>query len=307
MFYFVILNRNGKRFLEYCLPTVLNQSYEKIKIIIVDTNSKDGSIELVEKMNHSKIDLIVLPTEPGYAFKNNLGIKKALSDPDCEYICLLNNDTKINRDFCKEVIKAGKKFKDAGIISPKYYYMGTNKIQVAGGGNFSDKSPAGEIQLGAKEEDLGQWDKVQFIDYAYGAGWVVRPEVVRKTGYLDPHWGFGFEEPDFCNRAKRFGFRTIYLPTATVEHEVGGTSKNKPTLDVMVKIRLTYARNYFRFLIKHYSLSFAFKMELKRVWNAILHIYKPYMLFFEFYSVVWNIVFLFQTLGLKKMKKEIYD
>lgn len=306
MFYFIILNRNGKHFLEDCIPTLFNQTHKNIKIIIIDTMSTDKSVEYINSLNDKRIELIIEDKERGYAYKNNLGIKKALQDPLCELICLLNNDTKINKDFCKEMIKASKN-KGVGILSPKYLYMGTNKIQVAGGGNFTKENLTGEKQIGHDELDTGQYEKNTLIDFGYGAGWAMNPQAFRKVGLLDPNWIFGFEEPDFCLRAKRFGYTTMYVPKAIVEHAVGGSSKAKKNKRVLLTIKLVYARNYLRFLIKHYPIKKAISFELKRFVKILLNITKPHVIILEVYSIIWNILNLPLTLKLKKQKRENYE
>ena len=307
MFYFIILNRNGKHFLLDCLPTLFSQTHKKTKIIIIDTRSTDGSIEYIKSLKNKNLDLIIEEKERGYAYKNNLGIKIALKDNTCTHICLLNNDTKINPKFCEEIIKASNKFKKAGIFSPKYLYMGTNKIQVAGGGNFSSEVLTGEKQIGHDEMDHGQYDKYAEIDFGYGAGWVILPEAFNKVGLLDPNWVFGFEEPDFCKRAKRFGYKTMYIPKAIVEHAVGGSAKAKKNASVLLTIKLVYARNYFRFLIKHYPFPKALRFEAKKVLKAIKKINRPHILILEVYSTLWNLIHLSKTLHLKKMEREEYD
>ena len=220
---------------------------------------------------------------------------------------MLNNDTIINKNFCKEIEKTQKKFKNAGIISPKFVYMSNpKKIQVAGGGHFTKVCPTGENQIGANEIDTGKYEKETEIDFGYGAGWVLTPKCINKVGLLDNDWFLGFEEPDFCLRTKSKGFTTIYCPKAIVEHDIGGTSKGKKKFWIKFAIKRVYARNYFRFLIKHYSLSKATKIQLKRTLNAALNVKKPHLICLELYSIIWNIIFLPKTL-LTKRRESYYE
>lgn len=293
MFYFIILNRDGKHYLENCIPSLINQTYKKIKIIIIDTFSKDGSTEYIKSLKNNKILLIEKERERGYAYKNNIGIKIALKDKNCKAICLLNNDTQINKNFSKNMLIAIKKFKDCGIFSPKYFYFGTNKIQVAGGGYFTKEHPTGEKQIGSNEIDKGQYNKYEKIDFAYGAGWTITPKTFKKIGLLDNDWFLGFEEPDYCKRAIKNKINTLYVPNAIVEHAVGGTSKGNKKTSIKIKIKLVYARNYLRFLIKHYSLKKIIYYEGKRLIKCIK---KPHLIILELYSITWNLLFLPKTI-----------
>ena len=55
----IIVNYNGKIFLEQCLESLCKVNYENFEIIVVDNNSTDGSIELVTK-NYTSIILLKL-------------------------------------------------------------------------------------------------------------------------------------------------------------------------------------------------------------------------------------------------------
>jgi len=45
----IVVNFNGRRFLEKCFSSIMSQTYPSLELIFVDNGSKDGSVELVEK------------------------------------------------------------------------------------------------------------------------------------------------------------------------------------------------------------------------------------------------------------------
>ena len=45
----IIVNFNGKRFLQDCLSSLLKQTYPPFEVILVDNASHDGSVEFVQE------------------------------------------------------------------------------------------------------------------------------------------------------------------------------------------------------------------------------------------------------------------
>ena len=46
--------KNGEKFLEECIKSVLNQSYKDFEYIIIDGNSSDGTSEVIKKANRNQ-------------------------------------------------------------------------------------------------------------------------------------------------------------------------------------------------------------------------------------------------------------
>src|SRR5690606_38016835 len=92
----IIVNWNGKEVLENCLRSLKGINYPNWELILVDNGSTDGS----EKIS-TKHTLIKNNTNVGFATANNQGYKKAKG----EYILLLNNDTKVTKNFLTEMVE----------------------------------------------------------------------------------------------------------------------------------------------------------------------------------------------------------
>lgn len=111
----IIVNFNGKKFLQSCIDSILNQTYpqEKIEIIIVDNSSSDGSVFFLRK-NYPSLKIIELSSNLGFTGGNNVGIDHATGD----YLIFLNNDTAVDSHWVEELIDASKSIK-TGIVSSK--------------------------------------------------------------------------------------------------------------------------------------------------------------------------------------------
>ncbi len=306
----VFLNYNGLRHLRYCLPAFKKAAAGKVTAIVVDSGSTDGSQEFLAK-EWPQVKLLQLPHNMGWAGGNNAGILYAIAK-GFDYVFVLNTDIVIHKGFFDEVMKVGGSRKDYGIFGCKIYFMGTRRMQAAGGGMLTKENPTGARHFGQDEQDRGQCDKVRELDYLYEPAFAVKREVFEKVGLLDPDWFILMEGADFCLRARRAGFKTVYVPKAVVEHEVSGTTdkgKNKKMdWKFFVQIRLAGARNGLRFMLKHHSFGEAARYQAKAFEDALRKILAhPQLLPLQVYGVVWNLVHLPQTLSLRGAKREDYE
>src|SRR3989344_8002522 len=90
----VIVNWNGKNYLEKCLSSLSKISFRSVEIIVVDQNSTDGSQSLV-KRKYPKVVLVENKENTGYVGGNNTGVSYAKG----EYLLILNNDIEVTKGF----------------------------------------------------------------------------------------------------------------------------------------------------------------------------------------------------------------
>jgi len=76
----IIVNWNGKRYLERCLAALVNQTVRPHEIILVDNASTDSSLEIAHRF--PLVRLIALNQNTGFARGNNLAIKAASADSE---------------------------------------------------------------------------------------------------------------------------------------------------------------------------------------------------------------------------------
>ena len=126
----VIVNYNGEAYQNDALKTIFASSYRDFEVIIVDSASKDSSIELAQK-EYPQIHLLLQDENVGVAKGNNIGIRYAIEKLDTEYILLINNDIELDRDTLKKLVY---KADDKTITVPKiYYYKPHDMLWFAGG------------------------------------------------------------------------------------------------------------------------------------------------------------------------------
>lgn len=116
----IILNWNGKHFLKQNLNSVLSQDYKNFEVLVADNGSTDGSIKYIKKLKQKekRLDILENGKNLGFTGGNNKGIKKVLKEGSSEFIVLLNNDIKVEKDWLKNLI-SGFNDNNIGICTSK--------------------------------------------------------------------------------------------------------------------------------------------------------------------------------------------
>ncbi len=223
----VILNWNGKKFLETFLQSVVQYSQVvNCKIFVVDNNSSDDSVEYVHR-NYKEIEIIQFDENYGFASGYALSLPKI----DAKYYVLLNSDVEVTENWLPPLVNMLEKNPSIAAAMPKINsYINRSYFEYAGaGGGFIDKFGYPFCQgriLSKIEKDTGQYDNNREIFWASGACMFLRSEAYIKAGGLDGDFFAHMEEIDLCWRMKRIGYQIYYCPESLVYHVGGGTLPN---------------------------------------------------------------------------------
>lgn len=223
----VILNWNGKKFLQDFLPGVLEHSQEDAMVYVADNASTDDSVAFL-KENFPSVKLIINEHNAGYAGGYNL----ALQQIEARYFILLNSDIEVTPGWIKPLYRLMESDESIAACQPKMRsWHERSKFEYAGAaGGFIDKYGypfcRGRI-FQAMEEDTGQYDDCAEVFWATGACLFVRASTYRKLQGLDSRFFAHMEEIDFCWRAKNEGHKIMVCPESMVYHVGGGTLPKK--------------------------------------------------------------------------------
>jgi GT2 family glycosyltransferase len=224
----VILNYNGKNYLERFLPSVSHCS-NNCTIYIADNGSTDDSIFFI-KENYPEIECIELGRNYGYAE----GYNCALNHIKAKYYVLLNSDVEVTENWIEPIVDLFECHPNVAAIQPKILsYHQRDYFEYAGAsGGFLDRYYfpycRGRV-FDDIEQDKGQYDDCLEIDWASGACMFIRSEVYHQLDGLEKSFFAHMEEIDLCLRIARAGLKTVCLPKSIVYHVGGGTlPKNHP-------------------------------------------------------------------------------
>lgn len=293
----IVVNWNGGQILANCLKSLSVISYPNFELIIVDNGSVDQSQAQYKNFPKlvSKTKLINNGSNLGFAPANNQGVKIARG----KYVLLLNNDTKVPKNFLGPLIEKMETEIDIGALQPKILLMDRKNL-LDNAGSFLTSSGFLE-HWGFLRRDGREFNVERAIFSAKGACLLTRKKIIDQVGLFDDDFVSYFEETDFCWRVWLLGFRVIYYPQSFIYHMLGQTSKKMNQ----------YYINYNSF--KNRLCSLSKNLETKNLWTIFLLHLAIYFGLIGFYlvklelkkanmiwqSVIWNLVH-FKTTASKR-------
>ena len=226
----VILNYNGKKFLQEFLPNVIaNCDPALTEVVVADNASTDDSVAFMRE-HFPDIRLIVNDSNGGFA----TGYNMALRQVEAEYYVLLNSDIEVAPHWIEPVVALMDADPQIAACQPKILsYYDKEKFEYAGAsGGFIDKYGypfcRGRVFQNL-ETDVHQYDTPMEVFWATGACMFVRADLYHQIGGLDDSFFAHMEEIDLCWRLKNAGYKVYCCPQSWVYHIGGGTlSKNSP-------------------------------------------------------------------------------
>ena len=173
----IIVNWNGKTLLEDTLYALQFQTLQSFKTIIVDNGSTDGSVEYI-KQTFPDIDIIPLGWNSGFAYANNVAIKKAKTP----YTILLNNDAVPSKDWVNNLVKAIDANPSAGSAASKMIYYDNPGIIDRVGDAYTN---AGVAKLRGRREPSNHFNQAEWIFGACAGAAIYRTSALKAVGLLD--------------------------------------------------------------------------------------------------------------------------
>ena len=215
----IIPNYNGKHFMEPCLESLTHQTCSDFRILVVDNASTDGTLAYMEE-NYPEIEVIALDQNYGFSKAVNIGIQNSTTP----YVLLLNNDTTVDSHFVEEMVKAIKSSKRIFSVSSKMIQMYHPELIDSAGDLYT---LVGWGICRGTGRPVSNYTRQDDIFTACAGAAIYRRSVFKKIGYFDENHFAYLEDIDVGYRAKIYGYRNIYCPTALVYHVGSGTSGSK--------------------------------------------------------------------------------
>jgi len=261
----IVLNWNGKRYLEECFLSLLAQTRPPDEIILVDNGSSDGSVEFVAE-RFPEVKVIRNGENLGFAEGNNVAIRIAQGD----YIVTLNNDTRADPHWLEELVRAAEGDRRVGMYASKmlfYYHAGI----INSTGIRIDKAGIAWDRLGGERDDGLETEPIEVFGPCAGAALYHR-EMLEDVGLFDEDFFCYHEDVDLAWRARLRGWRCIYNPRAVVHHIHSGTGMEGTPF----KNRLL-GRNKIWTMVKNYPA-------------PQLFIFLPLIIFYDLAAILYSLI-----------------
>ncbi len=275
----IVTNYNGWELglLEDFFDSFLKGDFKDFEIFMVDMVSTDGSVEKVgEKFGRDKrLQIIQNPV-------NNMsnGINMALKKAKGKYVLFLNNDIYFKKGSIRKMVDFMDKSPSVGQIQGKVVsYFDHSKIDSVGESMDIYGNP---VTLGAGEEDDGQYNEKREVLSVGGASALLRRDLLKKVGLLDPDYAIGYEDMDIALRLRLVGYKMFYFPEAVVYHRRASSTSRVPE-KLRAQIKFWFNKNRIATIIKNYSF-----FNVLKTLPIVVLIYIATGLFEIFYKRLWR-------------------
>ena len=267
----VILNWNGRHYLQKFLPSVLATDYDNYEVIVSDNNSQDDSISYLVN-NFPNVRLIRLESNHGFAKGYNLTLQQVEAD----YYALINSDIETNPGWLKPIIELLEQDDRNAACQPKLLsYNNRNLFEYAGGAggwldSFGYPFARGRI-FDVCEEDKGQYDLTERVFWVTGAAMIVKSKVFHEVKGFDNYFFAHQEEIDLCWRMQLAGYNLFACPSSVVYHVGGGTLPRGNSLKTYLNFRNNQIMLYknLRWSQKWWKIPFRIFLDLVSAWKGL--------------------------------------
>jgi len=214
-----IVTYNSGRFIKRCLESVLDQQYPFKEIIVIDNNSSDGTIDILEPFE-DRCRIVYNEENIGFAAAQNQAI--ALSG--AEWVLTLNPDVLLLQGFIEALVTAGNLDGRVGTVCGKLLTM-------TAGFDFEPKVDSTGIYFtpnlrhldrGSLEVDNGHFSQYEYVFGATAAAALYRREMIDDISvngeFFDADFFVYREDADVAWRAQLMGWKCLYAPYAKGYH-----------------------------------------------------------------------------------------
>lgn len=277
----VILNWNGKSWLQKFLPNVLENSQDA-DIYVIDNASTDDSVAYLRK-EFPEVKLVINSQNYGFAGGYNHGLQKI----QAEFYCLLNSDVEVTKDWLKPIFSLFDSHPEVAAIQPKvlaYHNKKYFEYAGAGGGlidNLGYPYCRGRVFENI-EEDKGQYDDEVEIFWASGCCLFIRFQDFWNQQGFDERFFAHQEEIDLCWRLQNQGRKIYYTGKTTIYHVGGGTLQKQNPRKTYLNIR-----NNLSMMLKNLPSNKLYLIFFRLCLDGVAGVY---FMFKEGFSHTWAVV-----------------
>lgn len=287
--FLIILNWEHWELTLNCLKSVNGVDTDGflLEVVVLDNGSLNDSVKKIQEFKFSNSEIIFSiienKTNEGFARGNNIAAEYAVKN-NADYICLLNNDVRVDKNFLKELFESCEKDKNIGLAGGKIYFEkgyefykdkykdgDKGKVIWYAGGKIDWNNVYGSNR-GVDEVDNGQFENEQETDFVNGCLMFIRTEILKKCVLFNEKYYLYYEDTDFSQRVKRLGYKLVYCPKSIIWHINAGSSSAGSNLHeyFTTRNRMLFGMKYASWRVKISLLRESIKLYFSgRPWQRI--------------------------------------
>ncbi|MBI2900063.1 MAG: glycosyltransferase family 2 protein [Planctomycetes bacterium] len=252
----IVLNYNGVRHLEGCLPSLTELDYpgDRLDLMVVDNASTDGSVEFL-RARYPRVRVVRTEKNVGFGAGNNFGARQAGG----EYVVFLNNDMWVDRGLVRNLVQAVRS--EAGVVSAGAKILNWDGTRFDFAGAACHFTGLGYQTAFGEAYDRNRFGKIEPILFPCGGAMIIDRRVFLDSGGFDADYFIYYEDVDLGWRLWVLGHKVMFAPEALVQHRHHGTMDSFSDY----RKQVLYRRNSLCSVIKNYEES-----NLARVLPATL-------------------------------------
>lgn len=211
----IIIAYNSRDWLKECLPTLFDQTYSPLEIIVVDNFSSDQSAEWL-KAAFPQVRVVPLKERCSFASALNRGVQ-TVTGP---FFLLLNPDVRLEQDAIAQMIDVTRASDSPVIVAAKLKFTWAPGFLNGLGNRVGAVSWGTDNAIG--HLDLGQFDSWRELPSACFAAALIPRSIWDAVGPIDEGFPMYYEDIEWCYRARLIGNTIRAAPQAVVYHAFGG-------------------------------------------------------------------------------------
>ncbi len=210
----VIVTYNSSKYIDNLLKSILSSDYEDYEVIVVDNNSSDRTLEVLEnyRKHMRRLRIIRLRKNVGFPKACNIGATASKG----EYLFFLNPDTIVSNNTISELAGILDNNPMVGVVQPKIL-LG-DRLHIDSLGGYMDVLGHGYHKGRGLHVYVDMSNELIEIFYATFAAAMVRRKLYYQLGGLRNEYFLYNEDLDFCWRVWLRGYRVVYDPNTYVIH-----------------------------------------------------------------------------------------
>ncbi len=268
----VIVSYNVGNYLKNCLESV-NKTAQNLKpeIIVVDNNSTDNSLEILER-EFPQVRVIKNSKNYGFAKGANRGMKQAQG----EFVLLLNPDTIVYECAVTSMLEYMENHPETGIVGPQLLDP-DQSLQ-----HSCRSFPTWSVYFSNRQSLLNRffpsnkWSnkyllkqidhkQIQEVDWISGCCLLLRKKMLEEIDYLDEDFFMYIEDVDIARRAKAKNWKVVYFPSAKLVH-----FKSKSVLQNRTRMVVEHHKSMYQYYLKHFPKNFVVRTLV--LWGIFLRL-----------------------------------